>query len=31
MQYIFKKKYPEKYEIFEKVKNTVFKEEPEEP
>ena len=30
MQYIFKKKYPEKYEIFEKVKNTVFKEELEE-
>ena len=29
--HIFKTKYPEKLKIFEKVKNTEFKEEPEEP
>ena len=29
--HIMKKKYPKKFEIFQKVKNTEFKEEPEEP
>ena len=31
MQYILKKKYPEKLKIFEVSKNSEFKEEPEEP